>query len=75
MSSLALQAYDIRADDRSLRMISKSGERAAEHFERLRTEYSFRPEFSNFRVALEEKSDLAPACKALGFAVENEVRS
>jgi len=75
LRSLVAQAYNILEDDRSLRAISGPAGPAAGDFERLRTEYAFRPEFSHCRVGLQDEPGLALACRALGFDIENEVCS
>jgi erythronate-4-phosphate dehydrogenase len=73
LRSLVLQAYDILKDDASLRAIRDAAAGRAEYFERLRTDYPFRPEFSHFMVQLDEEPALTRACKAMGFILENEV--
>jgi erythronate-4-phosphate dehydrogenase len=69
--SAVLQAYDIRRDDTILRASKEiSGDAAAQGFDRLRTGYPLRPEFSHYIVELAEDTWLAPTLEALGFAVD-----
>ncbi len=69
LRSVVLQAYDILRDDSALRsLLSQSPEHARVCFDRLRNEYSFRPEFRHFSVELtREKSRLAGLAGTLGF--------
>jgi erythronate-4-phosphate dehydrogenase len=70
--SVLLQAYNILDDDgnlRKLRTISPA-EEANAAFDRLRSEYVFRPEFRHFIVDLDERyGQLSGILQALGFQV------
>jgi erythronate-4-phosphate dehydrogenase len=73
--SVVLQAYDIRRDDTILRASKEiSGDAAAQGFDRLRTGYPLRPEFSHYIVELAEHAWLAPTLEALGFVVDTSRR-
>ena len=70
--SVLLQAYNILNDDRNLRELGKiaSQPEANSSFDRLRSEYRFRPEFRHFVVVLNEQCvQLSVIFKALGFQV------
>jgi erythronate-4-phosphate dehydrogenase len=71
LCAVVLQAYDIRRDDANLRALRAMPEdKAAERFDRLRTEYPLRCEFSHFIVELAGEAELARTFEALGFAVD-----
>jgi erythronate-4-phosphate dehydrogenase len=65
------KAYDISVDDESVRRLATlPAEQAASAFEKLRTGYSYRPEFHHFRVSLAPgAAGAAPTLRALGFGV------
>jgi erythronate-4-phosphate dehydrogenase len=70
--SVLLQAYDILNDDRNLRKLATIAPQSETggHFDRLRSEYRFRPEFRHFIVVLDEQSvQLSVILEALGFQV------
>jgi erythronate-4-phosphate dehydrogenase len=66
------QAFNIMKDDADLRKLrSSSRELAAAGFDRLRSEYRFRPEFRHFVVCLTQQHvQLADTFAALGFNVQ-----
>ena len=71
--SVLLQAYDILGDDGTLRELGKiaSPPDACIGFDRLRSEYRFRPEFRHFIVVLNEQCvQLSGIFEALGFQVQ-----
>ena len=71
ISSVIRQVYDIVGDDVKLRALKRMGtERAAESFQRLRSEYRLRPEFRHFAVDLTQHGNLAEAFSALGFKLK-----
>ncbi len=71
--SVLLQAYDILVDDGNLRELGgiSSLPDACKGFDRLRSEYRFRPEFRHFIVVLNEQCvQLSGIFEALGFQVQ-----
>jgi len=69
--SVVLQAYEIARDDADLRALpSLPSPAAAERFDRLRTEYALRCEFSHYIVDGAGPAGLAPTFQALGFEVD-----
>lgn len=70
--SAVREAYDILEDDRKLRTLKGLPEaEAAKGFDRLRTEYKLRPEFTHFAVQLNSHHRAeAEALMELGFQVE-----
>lgn len=72
VASVLLQAYDILEDDRNLRKLGSapSISAAGTRFDRLRSQYSFRPEFRHYIVALDEQHiQLSDTFESLGFQV------
>ena len=70
--SVLLQAYNILNDDENLRKLARmdSLNDAKRGFDRLRSEYRFRPEFRHFIVDLSEQClQLSVIFEALGFQV------
>ncbi len=72
ISSVLQQAYDILKDDAKLRALKRmEAKRAADNFQRLRSEYQLRAEFRHFVVDLTKRhSDLAETFVALGFKLK-----
>lgn len=72
--SVVSQAYDIWRDDKSLRALKEMpAATAAEAFDRLRTSYPFRREFSHFIVELPEGTGIAGTFRGLGFQVSTRL--
>ena len=70
LHGLVREAYDIEADDRSLReLLQAPREERVERFHRIRRTYR-RHELSTFSVVLPADSPLAGSCRALGFRVD-----
>ena len=72
--SVLVQAYAIMRDDTQLRELGNlPGEIAAAGFDRLRSEYEFRPEFHHFVVGLTRQHvQLTDIFESLGFKVKIE---
>jgi erythronate-4-phosphate dehydrogenase len=69
--SVLKQAFDILKDDADLKSLRNlPANEAALRFERLRTQYAFRPEFRHFTVGLDKRNiDLTETLAALGFRI------
>ncbi len=69
LGSIVKKAYNIRRDDRALRMMITHPPRTRpEYFECLRNEYPVRREFHSMTVCIsEDKKHIVPAVKILGF--------